>query len=232
MRVGKKSVLRIWGHSGLRMFISHTNSCKDQAAELKSQLGILGMSAFVAHEDIEPSKQWQKEIRRALFTMDVLIAIVSEDFVMSKWTDQEVGVAVGREAPVVSIRLGADPYGFIGDVQAISGSDTPEQWAKKLFEISLENSQLRSKATDAFILSVSRVTSFAEADDLFERYLPMIRSLSSRQHSELVTAYNGNGQVLGAFVYNRRVNISKEMKRITGLKHSISGSGKLEFIPV
>lgn len=230
MRVGKKGILRIWGDCGLRMFISHTNSCKDQAAELRSELGKLGVSAFVAHENIEPNKQWQKEIRRALFTMDMLVALLTEDFTRSKWTDQEVGVAVGREVPVVSVRLGADPYGFIGNVQAISGSESPDQWTKTLCEITFDHTELRSKATDAFILAISNVSRFSEADDLFKMCLPRIRSLSSRQHAELVAAFNDNDQVYGAFNYNRRTNVPAELKRIMDMPHFYL-DGKLAYEP-
>ena len=230
MKVRKKSILRIWKNGGLRIFISHTNSCKDQAARLKAELSKLGMSGFVAHEDIEPNKQWQKEIRRALFTMDMLVALLTEDFTRSKWTDQEVGVAVGREVPVVSVRQGADPYGFIGDVQAISGSGSPDLWAEALCEIAFDHVELRSKATDAFILAISRVSKFAEADHLFKTCLPRIESLSSRQHTELVSAFNGNDQVYGAFNFNRQTNVPAELKRIMDLPHYYL-NGKLVFEP-
>lgn len=230
MRVRKKSILRIWKDGGLRIFVSHTNCCKDQAAELRTELSKLGMSAFVAHDSIEPNKQWQKEIKRALFTMDMLVALLTEDFTKSKWTDQEVGVAVGRKVPVVSVRLGADPYGFIGDVQAISGSESPNQWAKTLCEITLDHTELRSKATDAFILAISEVGRFAEADDLFEMCLPRIKSLSSKQHTEFVAAFNSNDQVYGAFNYNRRTNVPAELKRIMNMRHYYL-DGKLEYEP-
>ena len=125
MRTRKKDLERIWGKASLRAFISHTNKHKGLASELKDSLHGLGVSAFVAHDDIEPNKQWQKEILRALFSMDLFIALITEDFGQSQWTDQEVGVAIGRETPTVSISIGTDPHGFISGRQAISGSGEP-----------------------------------------------------------------------------------------------------------
>jgi hypothetical protein len=47
-----------------------------------------GVSAFVAHENIEPTK-WQDEIEKALLSMNALAAILMPGFHESKWTDQE-----------------------------------------------------------------------------------------------------------------------------------------------
>jgi len=42
---------------------------------LQSSLRRFGISAFVAHVDIDPTKEWQDEIEAALFSMDALAAI-------------------------------------------------------------------------------------------------------------------------------------------------------------
>ena len=56
-----------------------------------------------------------------------LSAFITHDFHASAWTDQEVGWAFGRGLLVVPVRLGADPYGFAGKVQGISGNlEKPE----------------------------------------------------------------------------------------------------------
>ena len=114
----------LWGSGSVRAFISHVSTHKELAHDLKRQLSSLGVASFVAHDDIEPMKEWELEIEKALFSMDVLIALMSPDFRNSKWTDQEVGVAVGRDVRVVAFRMGTDPYGFIGRYQAFSGTST------------------------------------------------------------------------------------------------------------
>ena len=111
----------LWTPGCLRLFISHKAKYKKQASELKDALDYYGVSSFVAHEDIEPTKEWQNEIEKALFSMDAIVALLTEDFNSSKWSDQEVGVAICRRVPVIPIRLGMDPYGFIGKYQALIG---------------------------------------------------------------------------------------------------------------
>src|SRR5438094_846436 len=55
----------------------------------------------------------------AVDTADALAAFVTTDFHQSTWTDQEVGWALGRGLPVVPLNVGANPYGFFGQYQAV-----------------------------------------------------------------------------------------------------------------
>ena len=110
---------QLWGDGVVRVFISHKAEDKILANDIKNSFLTYHVASFVAHEDIEPMLEWQSEIERALFSMDLLVALLTPTFSQSNWTDQEVGVAIGREVPVVPIRLGKDPHGFIGKYQAI-----------------------------------------------------------------------------------------------------------------
>ncbi|MGA9048524.1 MAG: toll/interleukin-1 receptor domain-containing protein, partial [Dehalococcoidia bacterium] len=110
---------RIWGRAGyFRVFLSHKSEVKEETAKLKEKLKIYGITCFVAHTDIEPTKEWQTEIENALHSMDALIALLTDDFHNSDWTDQEVGFAFGRSVPIIPVKLGRDPYGFMGKFQA------------------------------------------------------------------------------------------------------------------
>lgn len=106
-----------WKPGYFKLFISHLASFKKQISQLKIELEKYGISGFVAHENIEPTKEWQDEIEKGLFSMEALCAVLMPDFNKSKWTDQEVGVAVGREILIIPIRRDMDPYGFIGKYQ-------------------------------------------------------------------------------------------------------------------
>lgn len=127
---------RFWLTNHFRLFISHIAQHRAKMSLLQGVLKDYGISAFVAHEDIEPTKEWQSEIEKALFSMDALIAVLTMDFDKSQWTDQEVGIAIGREVLVIPIRKGMDPYGFIGKFQGLQGNDKSiGQVAQSLFEI-------------------------------------------------------------------------------------------------
>lgn len=123
-----------WRSGFFRVFISHLTENKKSATNLKSNLARYGIDCFVAHEDIEPSKLWQTEIEKALASMDLLCVILTPNIYQSKWCDQEVGIALGRAIPTLSIKKGADPHGFIGKYQAIKAKTTAEAVAKDVFD--------------------------------------------------------------------------------------------------
>src|SRR5687768_11059325 len=50
-----------WTHGHFRLFISHVAAFKVKAASVRDHLRQFGISAFVAHEDIEPTKEWLLE---------------------------------------------------------------------------------------------------------------------------------------------------------------------------
>lgn len=66
---------RLWDPDFVRLFLSHVSTHKVAAANLKRELRYLGISAFIAHEDVEPSLDWQSEIEKALNSMDALAAL-------------------------------------------------------------------------------------------------------------------------------------------------------------
>ena len=113
---------RIWGTGKVRVFLSHKSEYKNETAKLKEELSKHNIACFVAHEDVEPTREWQKEIENALFSMDILVALMTEGFQNSNWTDQEIGIALGREKKVILVNLGTAPYGFVGKIQALSSS--------------------------------------------------------------------------------------------------------------
>lgn len=102
-----------------KLFISHLAAHKDRANRMKEALAPHHISGFVAHEDITPTREWQTEIERALFTMDAMLAIHTDGFSNSVWTQQELGVALGRGVKIISLKMDEDPKGFISKNQAV-----------------------------------------------------------------------------------------------------------------
>lgn len=139
-----------WKPGHFKLFISHLASFKKTIGILKLELEKYGISSFVAHEDIEPTKEWQIEIEKGLFSMDALCAVLMPGFKESNWTDQEVGVAVGRNVLIIPIRRGLDPYGFIGKYQGLQsvGKNIGEV-ALGIFEIISSNPKTKNKYLDS-----------------------------------------------------------------------------------
>ena len=73
-------------NSKFRLFISHIAKDKDKATRLRDCLAPYHISGFVAHQDIQPTAEWQIEIERALINMDAFLAIHTAGFSQSFWT--------------------------------------------------------------------------------------------------------------------------------------------------
>lgn len=220
---------RVWGDEGYRVFLSHKTEVKKETTELKERLQPFGISGFVAHEDIRPTKEWQDEIENALFSMDAFVALMTEEFHDSIWTDQEVGVAFGRGVPIISVKLGKDPYGFIGKFQALSCSwDTA---AKEIVKILVKHDHM----LDAYIKAVENCFGYGQGNILSE-ILPYINKLSNQQANRLISAFNENGQVRDSFGFNGKLphrygdGLPSHLSRLTGQTYRLSKSGKIEIV--
>jgi len=217
-------VNQLWGEGSIRVFISHVARYRTLATEIKEGLADFAVASFVAHEDIEPTAEWQSEIELALFSMDMLVALLTEGFSESKWTDQEVGIAIGRDVPIVSVSLGVDPYGFIGKYQAIRGTGkNREQVLDGILGILFKRDGLREKSVGAFIERVADAFDYPHANSL-ARYLPMIDQLSPDQEQALVEAYNTNSQVNEAYGFNPHT--IDHLKRWTGNNYRIEAGSR------
>lgn len=136
--------------SRFRLFVSHIAAHKDRATRLKACLAPFAIDAFVAHEDIEPTLEWQSEIEKALNTMDAFLAIHTIGFSKSFWTQQEIGFAVGRGVKIVSFQMGEDPTGFISKQQALARrSRTAEEIAIEINAILSKDFATKGKLTAA-----------------------------------------------------------------------------------
>lgn len=186
---------RIWGGTGFRLFLSHKAEVRREVAKLKESLELYGVSAFVAHEDICPTREWQDEIEYALSSMEGFAALLTEDFHDSDWTDQEVGYAVARGVPIVPVRLARDPYGFIGRIQALS--TTWETAAEGIVRLLMRYDTM----LDAYIGALSQCSSYQNANVL-AKALQGIENLTAPQIDRLVQVYNHNAELQGSFGFN------------------------------
>lgn len=155
-----------WKTGYFRLFLSHLASFKIQASRLQTALSKYGISSFVAHEDIEPSKEWQQEIEASLHTMDALSALLMPGFKESNWCDQEVGVAVGKDVLIIPVRKKLDPYGFIGKYQGIQATNKNiSEVADEIFQVIVKSPKTRNKMLRSLANAISQATVKDEAID-------------------------------------------------------------------
>ncbi len=154
----------MWKNGFFRLFISHLSEDKNSAQNLKLCLRPYGIDCFVAHEDISPSKEWEIEIEKALFTMDALCAIVVPEFKNSKWCDQEVGIALGQKKVVIPINKGSVPHGFFGKYQALNSKNMKaNDVAKNIWKILSTNDNTQRIYLGKFVSLILNATNENDA---------------------------------------------------------------------
>jgi len=194
-----------WRNGMFRLFISHLAVHRKWAGELQEALLPYGISSFVAHNDIEPTTEWQNQIETALSTCDALVALLHDKFHESKWTDQEIGFAMGRSVPVFSVRFGESPYGFIGRFQAFNGSNAkPAELARDLFDSYRKNKQSKRKMGEVLVSIFEQSGSFAEAKARIG-YLEELDVWEPSFPKRILSAVEGNGQINGSWGVPSRV---------------------------
>jgi hypothetical protein len=194
-----------WKKRMLRVFISHLSRKKRFAAQLQESLLEFGISGFVAHNDIEPTLEWQSQIETALATADSLVALLHPEFHASNWTDQEIGFAMGRGLQVFAVRFGQDPYGFIGRFQAFSGSEkTADVLARELFEAYRRSKQTQKRMIEVLLNLFEDSGSYCSAKQRIG-YLESLESWEPEFIDRLRAMLDSNSQISGAWGVAERV---------------------------
>ena len=176
-----------WRPGYLRAFISHLVCSKEKITQLKGCLEEWGVTSFVAHQDIQPSKEWQSEIEAGLQSMDVMVAVVEPGFRDSEWTDQEVGYALGRNIEVLPLLVGKDPHGFIAKIQGIkSKGKVASELAREVIKVLLRKPKFRQK----LISGISKALSAGSSDERVPKLLSVDEwgVLSDSQLKQLIEA--------------------------------------------
>ena len=198
-----------------RLFITHLAAHKVFAAQLQDALLLYGISSFVAHSDIEPTLEWQTQIETALATCDALITLLHDKFHESKWTDQEIGFAMGRGIPAFAVHLGETPYGFIARFQAFNGHKTVEELARELFDSYRKNKQTQQKMSETIVGVFEDSRSFAEARRVMG-YLEELEIWEPSFSSRIRAAAQNNSQVEGSWgVPNRVESLVNKWAQVT-----------------
>ena len=220
--------LSIWTPGMVRLFISHRDTYKSQANELADALEPYGISSFVAHDAIMPMTQWRAEIRKGLETMEIMLAFVTDDFHESAWTNQEIGFALARNIPVISLKLQqGDPQGFIDDQQALKGRlDDPAESVQAIYDLLAERLGNRERLQSGLISAFVEARSFPETIRRFDRMEEVVNRLSGDEVKRIVDGFAANSQLHNCgYLDNKYQRLCNFLKRTT-TSESFSIEGK------
>jgi hypothetical protein len=96
--------------------------------------------------------------------MDAMAAILMPGFKESNWTEQEVGIAIGRDRLVIPVIRGLDPYGFIGKYQGLrSDGKTVRHVARGIFGILGTSERTRNRLMSCLLALLLAATSEEDA---------------------------------------------------------------------
>jgi hypothetical protein len=192
-----------WTTGGFRLFISHIAEYATDVAQLKDALGQHAIEGFVAHEAIPPTSRWEDVIEAGLRTCDGLAAWLTPGFRESKWCDQEVGFVVGRGLLVIPLRLGQDPYGFIGKYQAITMKRNQpfREIALSIFDSVVQHELTQDAMAQALVLRLEQSASF----DAVRTNVGYLRKIPAEAwtdglKTQALTAHERNYEIANAWV--------------------------------
>lgn len=177
-------------------FISYSHKDRHVAAEVKRALADLGVSAFMAHDDINVSQQWRDRILEELRSMEIFIPLLSQNFHASDWTAQEVGFALARpEVLVIPVTLdGAVPLGFLNAIQA---KQLPDPVTSSLFRDPIAVRFPRA-VIGALIDELENAGSYRGAEARFRPLLPYLTVLTPAEATRIAQVSTENGQIWDA----------------------------------
>lgn len=134
-----------------------------------------------------------------LETMEVMLAFLTDDFHESIWTMQEVGYALGKGIPCISLKLERrDPPGFISHTQALRGSLTNLHGAAARVAALLAGAlNKHDRLQAALVTSFAQAPSFTDAMARFDRMASVVERLTEAELATIVQAYRKNDQLHG-----------------------------------
>ncbi len=192
--------LGIWKKGHIRVFISHRNQHRAMAHQLAGALDGFGFSCFVAHDTIPANEEWRRTIVNGLETMEVLLALITDDFNESVWTMQEIGYALGKGVPCVSVKLGTlDPPGFISEKQALRWLPSrSEDVVAELFTLLSKAVGRHERIQDAIVTAFVAAGDFNDARDRFDVMNNVVARLTDAQLAMIIDGYYRNNQLYGS----------------------------------
>ena len=227
-------MLSIWKTGYVRLFISHRDRWKKEARVLADELSRYGISAFVAHDTIEPMTKWQHEILKGLETMEVMLAFVTDDFHESTWTNQEVGYALGKGIPIISLKFQSrDPTGFIASEQAMRGSlNNPADSAIGISKLIANKVRGKDRLREILISAFLDSPSYAETEKRFDRMAGVVESLPEEQLAKIVEGFRANSQLYNCYhIIDENKRLLKFIERCTGYNLTIRNN-IIDYSPV
>lgn len=224
--------LPFWKPGNIRLFISHRDNHKRKAFELAEALDHYGVSSFVAHDTIQPTKEWRREIMSGLETMEIMLIFLTDNFHESPWTNQEVGFALGKGIPIISVKLeGRDPPGFISHEQALRGTlEDPGVSARDIHRLLVDKLGRWERVKASLIASFVSSPSWVDARDRFDILKETVTTLTDEDVETIAEGYAGNDQLYTSiYLNNSAARLKRYLESATKKRFSVESKKIVEL---
>lgn len=126
-------------------------------------------------------------------------------FFQSCWTNQEIGFALGRGVPIISLKLEKEaPQGFIQDTQAIiCGLDSNQDTVSKIYKVLSQKLNHEERIRKSLIQAFIKSPNFEETLKRFTR-LQSLEKITDLDIKQIIKGFNHNDQL-----YNCRYLVPK-----------------------
>ena len=186
----------------LRIFFSHAEEDKKLAGEIKNELKKFQINIFLAHDDMIPMEPaWDVQIKENIENCDVFLSLFTENFIKSEWTCQEIGIALGMNKSILSLKTNVDPTGFLQKGQALKLkiNDIHESCLEiiKTINIITKNNSNNDILKNCIIYSLRNVRNFADG----EKLLIILKDFK----------FNNNqiNEIFGSAILNHQIRMSQ-----------------------
>ncbi len=175
-------------------FISYQTDDKVAAGGLKKELSRIGITSFLAHEDIEVSEEWRSKILAELKNTELFICLLSKSYLKSAWCVQEAGIAAFRnDLLVVPLSLdGTIPMGFLGYIQ--SAKVAPEYVSLTDIAPALLKAKT-AKGLSTLVELIGASYNYRNAEKSFAVIFPALNELAPEHGKRLLELSHSNDQI-------------------------------------
>lgn len=190
----------------IKIFICHSSEERKIAGSFKSCFeNYFGFQVFLAHEDLEPSIEWDPEILKNLKSADFIIPLISLNSKKSPFVNQEIGFAIALNTKIIPIKIeNIDPFGFISKLQAckcdgFSEYNILEPATKIFFHLILNPkcTKYKTRAINSLIYALCNSNSYRTSRIIIKTLIKSEEKtkLTKEQIERLTQAIQGNRQV-------------------------------------
>lgn len=180
----------------MQAFLSYQTDDKLVAGRVSNLLESLGITVFMAHENIGVSEEWRLQILKALSSADLFVSILSERYFPSVWCVQETGIAAFRDMTMMPLSIdGTIPLGFIGHIQSTKINGDSPSYTNILPGLAKRDV---SFLINCLINLIERTRGYRATEAAFALILPYLPQATKEQIVKLLTVSTHNDQVCNA----------------------------------